>query len=495
MKTWFWLGSLLSLSCNAFLEPNPQYCDENGGCEPGVTQCDLAHHSCVPRGSLGPLPSVSAISPLTTRTNGGATMTLSGSDFRLGMKVIVDGNNANPITPTMIQPSLLQFTMPAVPGKCGKVAVAVVDELGGMGQGTAELRLKYGNFTLQTVLRTPVDTAHHVNIGDLDGDGNPDVLLGYAMDLPLGIYRNNGMLSLMPAGGRFGSADANFTSTLIGDASADGMPDIMARTKTSITPYENAGNLTFSSPGALPQTNSDMTLVAIDDLTGLELLVGANDGMERATYWSYTTGTFYSGLPFDVGTVTSLPGPIAGGDFNGDTLADVALASTGDTTIYYWVAATRAVFLERKSFTVTGEPVFMQAVDIDGDNKKELIIATSDQTSGELVLGKLVNGQFERTQIAPIGPNPLKMSFADFDCDGLGDIVLYHDGGERELNVYLNQGDGSFAQSPVAVGMGEAGSDLAIGNLDNLVDTKPDVVLIAKMLSTSTMTVLRNVSN
>jgi hypothetical protein len=59
MKTWRLAGSLWSLSCSAFLVENPDYCDESGGCEMGLTQCDLARHSCVPLGSLGPPLTVS----------------------------------------------------------------------------------------------------------------------------------------------------------------------------------------------------------------------------------------------------------------------------------------------------------------------------------------------------------------------------------------------------------------------------------------------------
>lgn len=493
MKTWFLLGSLLSLSCSAFLEPNPSYCDENGGCERGVTQCDLARHSCVPLGSLG-LPSVGTIMPETTRTSGGATMTLSGNNFRLGMKVVVNGDTANPITPTMISPTTMQFTMPARPGLCGQVPVAVLDELGATGTGTATLRMKYGNLKLQSVLRTMVDTANHVNIGDLDGDDNADVLLGFAEGLPLGIYRNDGRLSLMP-GSRFGSENSSYTSTLIRDVSADGKPDIIARTKTSITPYEGTGNLGFSGGADLSRTNSDITVAAIDNVPGLELIVGLVDVMHQVDYWSYTTGTFYSGLSQDVGEVPSLPGPIVSGDFNDDGLVDIAIASTGDSKVVYWLGSGSTDFGESKSFTVTGEPAFLQAVDVDGDNKQELIVATSDATRGELVLAKLINNQFEAMPFAPVDPNPLKMYVADFDCDGRGDVVLYHDGGEKELRVYLNDGAGSFAMSPILVGMGEAGTDVAVGSLDRLVDDKPDVVLVANMLTMSVMTVFRNSSD
>lgn len=496
MKTCFLLGSLLSLSCGAFVELNPAYCDETGGCEMGVTQCDLAHHKCVPLGSLGPLPTVSNITPPMTRTNGGTTMTLTGSDFRVGMKVVINGDTAKAITPTVIQPTMMQFVMPAVAGLCGQVPVAVLDELGTMSQSTATLRMKYGNFRLQSVLKSMVENANQVNIGDLNSDMNPDVLLGYAAELPFGIFSSDGRLTLMPRPQRFGDENASYNSMMIVDANSDGKADIIARTKTTITPYEGTGNYSFSGMGSLTQANSAMAFAAIDGLDGLELIVGADDGNKRAAYWSYMTGTFYSGLSFDIGPISSVPGPIVAGDWNGDSLTDVALVSNADTSVFYWMGSASGGFGQPKQFTVTGEPTLMQAVDIDGDGKQELIVATSDTSMGQLVLAKLDGGQFVTTTIAPINPQPLKLLVADFDCDGFGDIVMYHDGGEKDLNVYLNSGNGSFAGTPIPLSMGgESGSDVAIGNLDNLVDMKPDVVLLAKILPFSTMTVLRNTSD
>ncbi len=65
------------------------------------------------------------------------------------------------------------------------------------------------------------------------------------------------------------------------------------------------------------------------------------------------------------------------------------------------------------------------------------------------------------------GPLPVNSCLSDVDSDGDMDLLVYFDGSSDEsLDVFLNNGDGSFA-SPLRFFIGKGVRDLALGDLDD----------------------------
>src|SRR4051812_355252 len=111
MRTWYLLGFLSILSCDAFLKNNPAYCDDATPCAGGVA-CDLAHHQCAT-----PItgPNVTGISPSFGAPDGMTLITVLGNNFVAGMTVNVDGS---PVATTFKSATELQFLQPKA-GACG----------------------------------------------------------------------------------------------------------------------------------------------------------------------------------------------------------------------------------------------------------------------------------------------------------------------------------------------------------------------------------------
>ncbi len=491
MKTCCLMSSFLLFSCSAFLEENPYYCDEQSDCEAGVTQCDLLHHGCVPLGSLGPPPTVTAITPAVARTTGGTPMTLSGSNFRPGMPVIVNGDTQHPITPTAVTSTSLQFTMPAVPGLCGAVAVTMLDELGQAGTGQAMLRMKYGRLQMQPVNSFNEASAVDVALGDLDGDSNTDMLIGYDADEPFLIYKGNGRLGLTIGRGRFGPLGANYGGMRIADVDRDNRPDILSRTKDTLTLFLGQGNLNFMPDPEVTQTNTDFAVADLDSDDLLDLVIATPT---ESSFLSYSAVSHYNGLAQVVGAVGAVPTEIVATTLDSDLNVDVAVASRDTNTVELFFGAGNGSFVAAKSLSVSAPPRLLRAVDFDGDNQKELIIATDDLQRGELILARIRGGEYVATFSVPIDASPLRLFATDFDCDGRDDVALFYLN-EKYIRVYLNTGEGTFDTTPIDVDFGDAVSDLATGQLDHRVDMKPDFVTIRQTVQTSIVTVFRNISD
>ncbi len=117
--------------------------------------------------------------------------------------------------------------------------------------------------------------------------------------------------------------------------------------------------------------------------------------------------------------------------------------------------------------------------------------------AGNILLHQKSDGTFEDVS-AKAGVNDsegkgLGVAFADFNLDGLTDVVVAHD--SRRQSLYINKGDGTFEDEalPAGIGFDENGKTFAgmgvdAGDYDG--DGAPDVVITA--LSNETYPLFRN---
>jgi hypothetical protein len=222
-----------------------------------------------------------------------------------------------------------------------------------------------------------VDFFASVAIGDLNGDGLPDVVAGSFYSSQVAVYYNlgNGVLSEASI---YAVANA-VLDIAIGDLNGDGLPDlILAEDFGSGEELLNVGDGSFASPVSLPQMLWATTVVVADfnndgladiafastiEATPVAVLTNEGDGgFEMTTYPLTSDGPAYTavGLIPRVGSAPDLvnagwlspdsgvvelmpnaggifgsgesypipnaPGVIVGGDVNGDCIPDVLVA-------------------------------------------------------------------------------------------------------------------------------------------------------------------------
>ncbi len=88
-----------------------------------------------------------------------------------------------------------------------------------------------------TVTGLATEVINDVAVGDLDGDGNDDLLLSFTSDSKVGIFNGSALVATSRSlNGEIGDAARAFSSVVLGDIDADGLEDVVGLT-TTFDPY------------------------------------------------------------------------------------------------------------------------------------------------------------------------------------------------------------------------------------------------------------------
>lgn len=333
---------------------------------------------------------------------------------------------------------------------------------------------------LRLATMTPAGTPFEgLAVGNLDGDGNPDVLVGQMF----------GSTILLPGaeGGGFGAPIPNrwpaATSFGLGDLNRDGKMDIAmaAYRNEAVTVVTGNGDGTFQTPvnfslGAqhgplslvMADFNRDDKLdVAVADqdgsgLTHIDVLLGNGDGTLRAP-------VVYAG-----GRGNPQYQALAVGDLNADGVPDFALANDQADTVSVLIGVGDGTFRAERSFPTgtTSSPSAVVLGDLDGDGKSDLAITMAPSLVGVL----RGNGDGTFGAVTPYAvSNAAGIAIGDIDGDSRPDMVVANSSGS--IGVLRADGEGGFhPQVTFATGYPLSGpQSVAIADIDG--DTRLDVII------------------
>lgn len=340
-----------------------------------------------------------------------------------------------------------------------------------------------------------------VAIGDLDGDGRPDLVIANGGPSLL-MLRNLG-------NGAFAypvvyATNAFSMSVAIGDLNGDGRPDIVvANYNNSAIVLRNTspgrGIVSFAAPVDFP-TGPSPIFVAIGDLGGdgkPDIVVANYNGNTVSVLRNTSSGggavSFDAKVDFATGAV---PIAVAIGDLDGDDRPDLVVANSGSNTASVLRNASSGGgdidFAARIDFATGSNPRSVTIGDLDADGKPDLAVAnySSDTAS---VLRNTSSGVGTVNFAAKIdyatGSNQRSVAIDDLDADGKPDLVIVN-GGSYTVSVLRNLGNSALA-ARVDYATGALPVFVAIGDLDG--DHKPDLV-VANSLGRS-VSVLRNLGD
>ena len=330
--------------------------------------------------------------------------------------------------------------------------------------------------------------------GDLDGDGDPDFVMGGG-SANLLINSGSGTFTspLEPAlpSGTHGSYGLNLV-----DYDGDGVLDLMGVGNYGATLLVARGNgdATFGNDLRLDVVRADDSLLVDVDGDGDRDFVAVN-GADWTLSVLRRTGTTF-GAPEEYGTA-DLPWGLASGDFDDDGHPDlaVALAGTGDVAVFLndGLGNFPAQFL-----AATGErPTDVVAGDVDGDGVDDLVAicisggeskaaaaggrapaparpASAASTDGLAVLLSLGGGSFSLPDfIATPSACPTSATIADANDDGTVDIVASMACLDA-VQIFPGLGGGAFGV-PSSLAVSSGPGPVAVHDLDG--DTIPDIVV------------------
>ncbi|CAF3693564.1 unnamed protein product [Rotaria sp. Silwood1] len=299
-----------------------------------------------------------------------------------------------------------------------------------------------------------------VSIGDLNGDGKPDLAVVNQTTSNVSVLFNT-----TPTGNATPtfSAKTDFTvgtnpnSVSIGDINGDGKPDlsVVNSGSSSISVLLNTtttGNATptFSAKTDFA-TGTNPYLAVIGDLNGdgkPDLATANNTVSTISVLFNNTTPgaatpTFTSKVDFTCG---AQPWSVSIGDFNGDGKRDLATANyTGNSVSVLLnitpMGITPASFSAKTDFTVGSNPKSVSVGDINGDGKPDLAVANLVSSSVSVFLNTTPAGNATPTFSAKTdfttGNFPYSVSIRDFNGDGKPDLVVANYG-SNSVSVFLN---------------------------------------------------------
>jgi hypothetical protein len=292
---------------------------------------------------------------------------------------------------------------------------------------SAEVR----TFARMQLLETKGETSASVSLGDIDRDGDLDIVLAKGRHWPLDnlILRNDGK--------------GNFTAAKL--------------------------------PAAADRTYS----AALADLDGdgsLDLVVSNDRPDRKVIYLNDGRGGFRSAGTF--GRPEWSTRYITVADLNGDARPDIIVANRSSNPAkpvpcFVCLNDGHGVFPTEIPLPTQSATIIV-AADLDGDGKIDLFVPHRDGGQS-LIFWNDGTGKFPAAPV-PEGPQQASVraaAAADLDGDGHLDLVV----GDAKAGMFVHRGEGRRAfAAPVALGE-KSGAPYAVGVLDMNRDGKPDLVV------------------
>ncbi|MFG0251394.1 MAG: FG-GAP repeat domain-containing protein [Phycisphaerales bacterium JB038] len=314
-----------------------------------------------------------------------------------------------------------------------------------------------------------------VVLADLSGNGAPDIVVTNPAN-----FAHTMTVLLNDGSGTYGeptSYPAGYLpqSAVAGDLDGDGDVDVVVVSSASddLTIFRNTGDGLFESAGNYPlgdtpyaikagdlDADQDVDLVVADlaDLAGADVTVLLNQG----------DATFVAGARFDVGESSVLLELV---DFDGDGHLDLLAASPDENSLSLLPGVGDGSFLPRLIYPTVRYPSGLATGDVDADGRLDVVLSGWWREALLVLRGK-EGGQLAARRAVPTDDPPTVVHCADLDLDGDEDICFEMGHG---VSVILNAGTGDFGDM-VSYPLNDSPVDVATCDMTG--DGYPDIVAV-----------------
>ena len=276
-------------------------------------------------------------------------------------------------------------------------------------------------------------------------------------------------------------------SVAVGDVDGDGVPDIVTADSVgdTVSVLIGKGDGTFKDPISYPANDSPQGVILADfDGDGKpDIAVGTSNGNRVNVLLNAGDGTFQ---PVESSRSGAHPAYLTAFDFDGDGKLDIAATDAADGAVSILHGNGDGTFTWTALYAASRNPQSLVVADVDGDGNADIAVAWGnadmlgpDSGSGNMtfLLGN-GDGTFRAPTLWPAGGQPTSPLIADFNEDGQPDLLVAHNGGSS-LSLVPGNGDGTFAAPatvPLPTGVLTNGpASLATGDFN--ADGTPDIAV------------------
>ena len=164
----------------------------------------------------------------------------------------------------------------------------------------------------------------------------------------------------------------------------------------------------------------------------------------------------------------SPPQALATGDFNNDTHSDILFLNSHTNSLGVFLGHTNGSFSAPIPSPTDSSPSLIAVGHLDNDVHLDVVVLYSNHSTIGIHLGN-GNGSFVNHTTYSIGDHsqPKSVSVADFDNDGISDIIIV-DYDVSNVLVFIGYGNGSFTVAKrIKIGYGTHPFLLAVGDYNN----------------------------
>jgi hypothetical protein len=387
--------------------------------------------------------------------------------------------------------------------------VGSVSVLLGNGDGTFETAVSYGSGG---------ESTRSVAVGDVNGDGKPDLLV--TNQCTSNSNCANGTVSVLLGNGdgtfqtavSYGSGGEDAFSVAVGDVNGDGKPDLLVTNVCgssnceagSVSVLLGNGDGTFQPAVSYGSGGEQTYSVAVADVNG--------DGKPDVVVTNYCAnagscangsvsvllgngdGTFQTAVSY--GSGGAYVWSVAVGDVNEDGKPDLVLANIcasntncANGSMAVLLGNGDGTFQAAVNYGPGGYAAYsVAAADVNGDGKPDLVVANGCASSGNCASGSvgvlLGNGDGTFQTAASYGSGgyyALSVAVADINGDGKPDLVVANDCTNNDncangsVSVLLGNGDGTFQTAVSYSSGGQYPYSVAVADVNG--DGKPDLIV------------------